>query len=142
MRIFLLDLLLLEGGKIFQLNSMFKLPHMCNKLKGRILLLKPCLEDHFSRLQMIILRVIKMFLISSFSKYTFVKLNNRLFKETISFLGSIVRHWVFWWPFPWAIFFLVYFCLLGLSGLASATFFFTLCASLFLASPRLCLVFI
>jgi hypothetical protein len=62
---------------------MFKLLTWATNIKGRILLLKPCLEDHFSSLQMIILRVIKMLLISSLSEYMFVKLKSKLFEETI-----------------------------------------------------------
>jgi hypothetical protein len=81
MNIFLLDLLFLEKGKIVQLSSMLKLPHMGNKLKGRILLLKPYLKDHSSRLLMTILKIINMLLIISLSKYTFVELSSRLFDE-------------------------------------------------------------
>ncbi len=140
MRIFFLDLLLLQEGKIFQLSSMLKLPHVGNKLKGRILLLKPYLEDHSSRLQMIILGIIKMLFIIAFFEYTFVELCNKLFKKYIFFLTSIMIHSFFWWPFPWADFFFVYLCLLGLGELAFATLFSGLCGSLFLALPKLRIV--
>jgi hypothetical protein len=139
MRIFLLNLLF-EEGKIIQLSSMLKLLHMGNKLKGMILLLKPYLEDHSSCLLMIILRIIKMLLIISLSEYTLVELNSRLFDEKISFLGSFVICWFFWWPFPWVVSFLVCLCLFWLGELAFATFFFLLCGNLFLVLPRLHLV--
>jgi hypothetical protein len=120
MRILLLVLLLLQEGKIFQLSLMFKQLHVGNKLKSRILFLKPCLEDHFSHLQMIIFRIIKMFLIITFLKYTFVELNSKLFEETIFFLTSIMIRWVFWWFFSWDVFFLVCLCLFGLSTIWGA----------------------
>jgi len=119
---------------------MLKLPHVGNKLKGRILLLKPCLENHFSHLQMIILTIIKMLFIITLSKYTFVKLNSKLFEETFFPLTSIPIRWFFWWPFPLAAFFVVCLCLFSLGELAFATLFSALCGSLFLALLGLWLV--
>jgi hypothetical protein len=134
LRILLLHLLLLEEGNTFQLSLMFKLSFMDNDLKEGMFLLKSFLEDHFSHIQSIIRKIMKMLLTISLFEYTFVEQNNKLFEKKKNLSSFLVMFLFLRWPFPWATFLcLVGLCLLSLGKLAHATLFSTLYGNLYSA---------